>query len=325
MGRHLVVGATGGFGGAALRQLCAAGEPVRVLVRSRAKLKLPAGAADQVEVVEGDASVLSLLLDAAKDCESIFSGLCVPFPRWIPGFQQLHDNVVEASGLTGATLVLPGRVLACRPIYGVPQPPQLHTSMHLDGVGPYGRMLQGMEAQMEQNCSLRGVRALVVRAGSLFGEGVDNPLMREMIRAARAGQPILWPGDPESMHLFSWSDDVARAALRLLREGGGSPFTVWNVPGHALTGPEWAAALGAAAGKGALPVQARRGWMLKLAAMFREPEAWAMGEREAWEGPLLLDDRPTLAALPGFRLAPIAEALQSVFGGASGALRQGAA
>ena len=99
---------------------------------------------------------------------------------------------------------------------------------------------------------------------------------------------------------------------------------MWNVPGHALTGPEWAAALGAAAGKGALPVQARRGWTLKLAAMFREPEAWAMGEREAWEGPLLLDDRPTLAALPGFRLTPLAEALRSVFDNAPGSA-QGAA
>lgn len=329
MGRHLVLGATGGFGGAALRQLAAAGLPARALIRDRAgmdrRIRAWGLSGADIEIVEGDAATLSTVLAAAKDCDAILSGLGLPFERWRPGsqpptLQQLHDNVVEAAGLSGATLVFPGRLIACRPVYGVPQPPEMHTPMHLDNVSANGRIMQQMEAQIEQNCALRGVRALVVRMGTLVGPGVDNPLVGGMIRAALAGQPVLWPGDPQALHLFHPADDAARVAIRLLRErgpeperGGLPPFTVWNLPGAALDAAGWAGALAEAIGR-AVTVRARRGWALRWAALFDPAAAWARGEAEAWEGPLLLDERPTLAALPGLQPSPLADAIRGCAG-----------
>src|SRR5688572_18147737 len=97
---HLVLGAGGGFGSAMVRALRAAGQPVRALVRDPARARMPA----EVEVVRGDATQLASLVEAAKGCESIVHGVNLPFPKWDPGMLQITDHVVEAAGLTGATV-----------------------------------------------------------------------------------------------------------------------------------------------------------------------------------------------------------------------------
>ena len=51
---HLIIGATGAFGGAVLRELVARGQSVRALVRDPARARLPA----EVEVVQGDVAGL---------------------------------------------------------------------------------------------------------------------------------------------------------------------------------------------------------------------------------------------------------------------------
>ena len=66
----LVTGATGFTGGALAQKLCELGKNVRVLVRDKEKLNLPA--ADDMEVFEGDIVDNDIVAKAVKGVDTIF-------------------------------------------------------------------------------------------------------------------------------------------------------------------------------------------------------------------------------------------------------------
>lgn len=309
MSPHLILGPTGAFGSAILRELRRRGEPVRVLVRDPARL----GGQTDVEVVQGDARVLSTVLEAAKDCQSIFQGINTPLSRWMPELVRAHENAVEASGLSGATLVFPGSMLGLRPIFGVPLPPASWAPMHLDEVSPFGRIRQDLEAQLQQNSELREVRSIIVRSPDWFGPGVDNPLVGPMFRAARVGRPVPWLRDAGVSHLFAYVEDVARVTVELLLRRDRPVFEVFNVGGHLVDGQSWATALGKAAGHPGLKPTVRGGLGLKLLALVDPEAAHLQHHSHLWEGPMLLNDRATRELLPGIEPTPLEEALARSF------------
>lgn len=306
---HLILGATGAFGGAVLRELVARGQAVRALVRDPAKARLPA----EVEVVRGDVSDLAGLLAAAKGCESIIDGINLPYPRWQTDILPLHDNVVEASGLTGATLVFPGNVYGLKPVYGVPLPWNAPQFDSMDRATRKGVLRNQMEAQIEQNCILRNVRGIVVRAGDYFGPGVNNGLITPMVEAARLGGSFPWPGRLDTGHAFTYIGDVASVAVGLLLRPSPPPpgFEVFNVQDHLFEDAgAWAAALGRASGH-TVKARALPFWQVRLAGVF-SPMAREFSELlYQWEGPLLLDDGRTRAAIPGWAPVPLEDALKA--------------
>jgi uncharacterized protein YbjT (DUF2867 family) len=83
---HLVLGATGAFGGAVTRALLARSLPVRALLRDPSAARdLP----DAVERVQGDARDLAALRAAATGCASIVHGANVPYARWAPDLTKI--------------------------------------------------------------------------------------------------------------------------------------------------------------------------------------------------------------------------------------------
>lgn len=304
MSKSLVLGATGAFGGAVLRALVQQGQDVRVLLRSPEKLKVSG-----VEVVKGDASNLSSVIDAAKDCTAIYHGLNVPYTAWNPEIMRLNDNVVEASGLSGATLVYPGSLLGVRPITDVPQPPQIWDPMPLDFISPLGLLQEHMEAQFLQNNELRNVRTIILRSGFWFGPGVRNPLAAAMVDGALKNGRVPWLKDPTEMHLFSFVDDIAQLAIALVGlEAEGNGFEVWNAPGHIIDGKGWAEAWSQATGK-TVQLWRYREWELRLLNMFSATHADYLARCAAWGG-IILDDRRTLQRVPSAAPTPLVDALK---------------
>lgn len=304
---HLILGATGAFGGAVMRELLSRGQPVRALVRDPARVTLPPG----VEVVKGDVADLPGLLDAAKGCESIIHGVNLPYPRWYTEMLRLHDHVVEASGLTGATLVFPGNIYGLKPVYGVPLPWNAPQFDSMDKAIRKGVLRIQMEAQLEQNTVLRNVRTIIVRAGDYFGPGVDNGLVTPMVQAARIGGGFPWPGRLDVGHAFTYIGDAASVAVGMLLRSDppSSLYEVVNVHGHYVESARaWAEALGKASGR---TVKARSlpFWQVRLAGVF-SPVVREFAELlYQWEGPLLLDDSRTRALLPGWQPVPLHDAL----------------
>lgn len=290
-----------------VRALRARGLPVRALVRDAAKAQLPEG----VEVVEGDARRMNDLIPAAKGCDSITHGLNLPYAEWDPGMVALTDNVVEASGLSGATVVFPGNVYGLKPVYAVPLPPDGAKLDVADRPNRKGWLRNQLEDALEQNSDLRNVRTLIVRAGDFYGPGVDNGLVGPMFRNALAGKAIPWFGAKDTAHAFTYVDDVARVAVELLRKEGRPAFDVVAVAGDVyMTAGDWAAALAKAAGKPSLGVQVTPHWMVKLWGLWNK-EARAFSELlYQWEGPLLLDDSRVRRALPDWEPTPPEVALE---------------
>lgn len=309
--RHLVVGAGGSFGSAVVAALLRRGEQVRALVRNPASVSFPA----EVEVVAGDAMVLSTLTGTAKDCDTIFHAANVPVVRWDPDLVRITDNIVEASGLTGATLVFPGSVHGTLPVPGVPLPPQIAEPTPWDGMPLSARVRQSIELQVQQNTEVRNIRGLIVRSNDWFGAGVRSPFIDATRAAARAGQALPWYGDPSAAHVFASVADVADVAVAVLLMPDRPPFEVINVGGHLFeNAAAWAEAVSQAAGR-KLGLAVHRSWEIKLRSYF-SAEARVMRDfLPQWEGPLILDDTATSLLVPNYRLTSVADAMKGMLAG----------
>lgn len=304
---HLVLGADGALGGAFVRALRSRGEPVRALLP--ADRRAPA----DVEAVRGDPAHLPTLIDTAKDCASLALTPDLPTGAWDPDLLHLTEQVVEATRLTGVPVLFPSTLHGLKPIYAVPLPPDGPRLDVNDRPNPLGHVRNLAEDHLQQNAELCNVRTIVVRHGDLYGPGVSDPIVAPMLRAARAGQPLPWPGARGTAHAFTFVDDVAEVAVRLLQTPGRPTWEVAGVAGDSfLSGDEWAAALSRAAGR---PVSLRSvpAWLTRLRALWNADARAVAAVLYQWEGPLLLDDTRTRRILADWQPTPLDEALARTF------------
>ncbi len=296
---HLVLGA-GAFARAAVRALREQGREVRVLCRR------PADLGPGVDLRAGDVRSLGTVLDAAKGVASITHGAAPPLSQWKQDLGPMTDTVVEAAGLTGASLLMPGPNWSIRPIPGVPLPTTLFEPDALDQVIEPGRQRQWIEHQLSQLSETRNVRTLVVRSSDWFGRDVADNLLMRSLRSAKAGGSLSWFAPLDLPHDLVFVEDVARVAIGTLLDPARPPFDVVHVSGHLVDGPGLANAVGEVLGR-KVPVRQVRDWELGLRALL-DRELWAWRDTAAiWKAGLILDDRDTRAR--GFTPTPLVEAL----------------
>lgn len=106
----LVLGATGGFGGAMIEALRDAGRPVRALVRNPGRAKRRWGNDAGIEIVAGDVQSRTALIEAAEGCAAIVHGINYPYDRWVPYMQTATLNVIAAARASDALVLFPGNV-----------------------------------------------------------------------------------------------------------------------------------------------------------------------------------------------------------------------
>jgi nucleoside-diphosphate-sugar epimerase len=303
----LVLGATGGFGGAVARELLGRGRSVRALVRDpdRAARRLPA--ADALQVVRGDAMDLASLSEAAAGCGAIVHGVNYPYDRWEPFMPRATDNVAAAARAAKAVVLFPGNVFGL----GAPAAAPFDETVVQRPNSRKGALRVRLEESLRRGVESGGFRVLVLRAAAYFGPTVRNGLVDMIFARAVAGRPISMFGDLDLPHQWAYVPDLARAAADLLDLADRlEPFEVVHFAGHvARRQREFLEMIAARAGRPGLAVNGIP-WRLLEDLSSREAGLREMLElRHLYEGSLILDDPRRRELLPAFQATPIEEAV----------------
>jgi len=155
----VVLGATGGIGGAVARRLVDGGWTVRALVRSQSLARVPAG----VTAIAGNAMDAAAIAAAATGAKLIVHAVNPPGYRdWDTLVLPMLDNTIAAARMQRATVLLPGTVYN----YGPDSFPLI------DEAAPQHPQTRKGEIRVEMEDRLRRAAALAIFARSSSGQGI---------------------------------------------------------------------------------------------------------------------------------------------------------
>jgi nucleoside-diphosphate-sugar epimerase len=302
----LVIGATGGVGGAVADRLLDDGWHVRALNRDPATAARRSGR-QRLDWTPGDAMVEADVVAAAQGCEIVVHGANPPAYRNWAGLQMpMIRSTIAAARSAGARILFPGTVYN----YGPDAFPRI------DERSPqHPRTRKGaIRVQMEQALREAGVPVLIVRCGDFFGpKPGNNWLSQGLVKPGRPIRGVTYPGPLHVAHAWAYLPDVAETFVRLLNAPLGA-FEMFQMQGHEVTGRAFVAALEAAAGR-SLAVKQLPWLALHVAAPFNVTLREMLEMRYLWNEPVLMDNRRLVAALGAEPRTPLAAALRATLQG----------
>jgi nucleoside-diphosphate-sugar epimerase len=311
----LVLGATGGVGGAIAEALLRRGWCVRALVRN------PAVAADRsrggrIAWVEGDALSRADVVGAAAGAEVIVHAVNPPGYRdWGKLVLPMIDNSIAAARAAGgARIVLPGTTYNFDPArHSVidENTPQLAQSRK-------GKIRRTLEATLEM--ALPRVPSLIVRAGDFFGPGARASWFAQaLVKPNRPVTRLLNPGKGVG-HSWAYLPDLADTIAQLLDVPERlSPFErvqfegLWDPDGSVLP-----AAIERVVGCG-VPERSFPWWLMRALSPFGGFPREVVEIEPYWRNPVRLDNRRLVALLGAEPRTPLDQAVRATLG-AMGAL-----
>jgi nucleoside-diphosphate-sugar epimerase len=301
----LVIGATGGVGGAIADRLLADGWRIRALNRHPDTARK---GREAYEWVKGDAMVEADVVAAATGAEVIVHGANPPGYRNWAGLQMpMLASTIAAARASGARILFPGTVYN----YGEDAFPSLTESSPQTPISRKG----AIRVKMEQALRDSGVPVLIVRAGDYFGpKGGRNKWLSEgLVKPDRPVTSVTYPGPLEIPHAWAYLPDVAETFVRLLETDLGR-FETFHMQGHEITGHDLVAALQQAAGR-KLSVS-RLPWLaLAVAAPFNESLREMQEMRYLWNRPVVMANTRLVAKLGAEPRTPLVEALRAALVG----------
>ncbi|PWC33536.1 NAD(P)H-binding protein [Azospirillum sp. TSO35-2] len=315
----LVLGATGGIGGAMARALAARGWSVRGLRRKPADAAGPPGIAPSgIAWSVGDALNPADVAAAAEGASLIVHAVNPPGYRdWDRLVLPMLDSSIAAARANRARILLPGTVYN----YGPDVFPLIDETAAQNPVSRKGAIRVAMERRLHRAVD-DGARLLILRAGDFFGPHAGNSWFAQgLLTPGRPLNRINRPGRPGVGHQWAYLPDVAETAMRLLdREaelGDAATFHMdgqWDADGDRMIAAI-AHAMAQAGGKPDLPVRRMPWWLLRLASpvvpLFRELNEM----RYLWERPVRLDNRRLLAFLGEEPRTPLDVAVRRTLAG----------
>lgn len=209
----LVLGASGGVGGAIAAALIRAGWSVKALARDPRK----AGDGWAYDVpapqwVQGDAMNAGQVRDAASGVRLIVHAVNPPrYLNWETTVLPMMANTLAAARAAGgARVVLPGTIYNYDPTQvsvAAPDTPQQPTSRK-------GKIRVELERMLERAAA--EVPSLIVRAGDFYGPGAHTSWFTQAL--VRPGRPVRYLLDPAAGPGHSWAylPDLAAAIVRLV-------------------------------------------------------------------------------------------------------------
>ncbi len=305
----LVIGATGGIGGALARACVQANWQVRALSRRGLAADTPLADLADVHWVQGDAMVQSDVVRAAEGVTCIFHGANPPrYQRWRELALPMLAHSLAAAGASGARLILPGNIYNYGPDAGTllsetsPQNPKTRK----------GLVRVEMEAMLQAAAEQHGVRSLIVRAGDFFGwQAPSSWFQTLMVKPQRPLRSVWFPGEADIGHAWAYLPDLAQTILRLAELQDRLPvFDSFHVQGHwTPRGSDMAEAIRRASGNARLPIR-KLPWPLLCALAPCVPVLREMLEmRYLWREPLRLDNRKLLGVLGSEPHTPLDQAV----------------
>lgn len=303
----LMLGATGGVGGAVAAALDRHGWRVRALVRDPAKAaKAWSRGGRTPEFVAGDAMIRADVVAAAIHVDVIVHAVNPPGYRyWETTVLPMIDNTIAAARASGARIVLPGTIYnydpAETPVIGSDTPQRPRTRK--------GAIRAQLERMLEE--AAPAVPTMIVRAGDFFGPGARSSWFAQAM--VKPGRPLRRLTNPATSTGHSWAylPDLAETVVRLLdRADHLLPFERVQFEGYYdVSGTGMIDALRQSIGR---QVPARRfpWWLMRLLAPFGGFPREVSEIEPYWRHPVRLDNRRLVALLGEEPRTPIGPAVK---------------
>ncbi|ODS54552.1 MAG: hypothetical protein ABS40_13995 [Agrobacterium sp. SCN 61-19] len=241
----LVLGATGGIGGALAKALLQRGYRVRAMHRApeRQVSTRPA-----YEWVRGDAMRAEDVLRAAEGASIIVHGVNPPgYQNWGELVLPMIDNTIAAARAVGARILMPGTIYN----YGCDSFPLVAEDCRQEPETVKGCIRVELERRLK-HAAEEGVPVLIVRAGDFFGPDAGNNWFAQGL--VQPGKPVRFvvnPGRKGVGHAWAYLPDVAETFMRLLDRADALPrFARFHMDGfYDRDGTQIVAAIGRAVGR----------------------------------------------------------------------------
>lgn len=241
----LVLGATGGIGGALAAALLQRGYRVRAMHRAPER---QATARPHYEWVRGDAMRAEDVLLAAEGASVIVHGVNPPgYQNWAELVLPMIYNTITAARAVGARILMPGTIYN----FGADAFPLIAEDSRQAPETVKGRIRVELERRLERAAE-QGVSVLILRAGDFFGPDAGNNWFAQGL--VQPGKPVRFvvnPGRKGVGHAWAYLPDVAETFMRLLDRADALPsFARFHMDGfHDQDGTQMVAAIGRAVGR----------------------------------------------------------------------------
>lgn len=301
----LVLGATGGIGGAVARNLLKRGWHIKALTRDVGKAGKTAG---DFEWIAGDALNPQDVSNAAEGVSLIVHAVNPPGYRdWEKLVVPMLDNTIAAAKRVGARLLLPGTVYN----FGPDAFPVLAEDSPQHPVTRKGRLRVMMEQRLK-DASASGLDVLIVRAGDFFGPKAANNWFSQGL--VTPGKPVSLVSNPSRRgigHQWAFLPDVAETMAQLVDRAETLPrFAVYHMEGFwDVDGMQMAAAIRRVVGR---PVKVRSfpWWIVPIMAPFNAFMHELKEMRYLWKQPLRMTNTRLVGILAAEPRTPIDEAVR---------------
>lgn len=256
MSLHVVLGATGGAGGALVQELVRQGKPVRAVSRSGGSF--PKG----VEVVQGDVKNSGDAKRIYEGAEVIYNCANVLYQNWLTTFPAIVQGSIEGAAASGAKLVFCDNLY----MYGPPNGPLTETTPR-NARDKKGRLRAELEQTLLDAQRSGKVRVAIGRGSDFYGPGANSVTKDFVFSNILKGKRALWPMALDMPHSLNYQDDFARGLITL-GERDEALGEVWHLPaGEPLTGREFIRLAFETAGE-----EAKMGvlgnWMVRAGGLF---------------------------------------------------------
>lgn len=290
----LILGASGGVGGAVADALSRRGYHIRAMHR---RPEVQAVAKPDYEWVAGDAMNGADVARAACGAELIFHGVNPPgYKNWHKLVLPMIDNTIAAAKLCGARILFPGTVYNFGPDV-LPEPdedsPQNATTRK-------GKIRAELETRLRET-AWDGTQVILVRAGDFFGgqAGFSNSWFSQMVKAGRPLRAVTRLSKPGTGHQWAYLPDLAETFAELNARASALPsYAIYHFEGFwDHDGLQMIAAVQRAAGKPEIAVHPFPWSLVPLLAPFVPLMREVLEIRYLWRTPLHMHNDRLVEAL----------------------------
>jgi len=294
---HVVLGASGGTGGAIVRALAERGRRVRAVNRA-GDAAVPAG----VERIAADVSTLGGARRAIAGASVVYHAAQPTYTRWVKDFPGLSRAIADATAEAGARLIFADNLYMYGPVDG-----PLTEETPTRATGKKGILRARMADELLSAHREGRLRVAIGRASDYFGPGGrDSTIGDRLFEAALRGKKVPWLGSLDVPHTASYTEDIGRAHA-ILGERPEADGRVWHLPAApAVTGRGFVAMVAEALGRPLTPT-ATSATMVRLAGLF-VPMIREIGETlPQWTEPFVVNAARFERTLGPFTVTPLPE------------------
>jgi nucleoside-diphosphate-sugar epimerase len=291
---HVVLGATGGAGGALVGELARRGHRVRAVSRHPGA-DLPEG----VERLAADTGDPAQARSACQGATVVYHCVQPPYERWAAEFPTLTANISQAATDAGARLVYADNLYAYGPVQGpiTEDLPALATTKK-------GRIRALMADRLLEAHRSGTLQVAIGRSSDYYGPGGANSVVGDVLfGAAVRGRRARWLGRLDVPHTLNYLPDVARA-LASLGERPQALGEVWHLPAaEPLTGRAFVELIAAELGR-PVRVTATSRLAVRVAGVLNPRVRESAEMLYQWERPFVVDASKFQGAFGPFEPTP---------------------